>query len=47
MTECFVCGKTIKVYEEPKLKFTRLGSDYFHSKCYLHIHEIQSLVSYT
>jgi len=47
MTECIVCKKSIQPYNEPKLKFTRLGMNFIHSKCYTHIHKIPNLENYT
>ena len=46
MTRCIICKKSIKLTEEPKLKFTRLGGNYLHSKCYIHIHTINNLGNY-
>jgi len=37
MVVCIRCKKSIDVVAEAKQKFTRLGNDYFHSKCYVHI----------
>lgn len=46
MPECKFCHKSILVWNEPKQKFTILGSDFFHSRCYMEIHKHKEIGDY-
>jgi len=46
MPVCTRCRKPIDVVLEERQKFTRLGNDFFHSKCYVHMINDSSLMEF-